>query len=368
VPTDPSGAGAAAGADLVLGQLANLSGPGAARQAAFNAGARLVLQAFNDRGGAQGRALRLVSLDHQQRPERAQAAARELLVDQRASLLFGCSGAAAHLALLPLQRQQQVAALAGREVDDALRLETGRWCYFIPAGQTRIAQALAQSLAELGLRRVAAVHPAGPAQGAWLRLLQDACVARQLHWVGSAAVSEDPGTAREALLKLTALSPQALLLALPGRQAVDLLAALDGLSARTQAPDCYALPMAEEDGRLAQVAAQPGARAAAAVRRLTLCQSLPSPWSTQQAALIEFRRQAEAARVPVGYPALEGWMAAQVLVQALKNCGRDTSPARLHAALDSLQIHLGGMTVDFSRREMSGSRLVERVRPSADGR
>ena len=61
-------------------------------------------------------------------------------------------------------------------------------------------------------------------------------------------------------------------------------------------------------------------------------------------------------------------MAGQLLVQALQRCGRDTSAARLHAVLDSLQVHLGGMTVDFSRRELSGSRLVEWVHPSLDGR
>ena len=351
--------------DLVVGQVAALSGPASLRQLAFNTGARLVIDDFNARGGAQGRTLRWIALDHQGRADLAQAAGEQLLIDQRASLLFGCSGAAATLALLPLQREKGVAALAGREVDDAVRLETTRWSYFVTAGQTRQAQALAQHLAELGLHRVAAVHEAGAPRppgrvlggGAWLRLLHDACVSRQLDWLGSAAVTADPGTAREAMHKLTALSPQALLLALPGRQVLALLAELNRLA---KAPPCYALPLAEEDGSLLQAAAQ--------TRLLTLGQVLPSPWSTTQAALIEFRRQASTAGVALSYLALEGWMAGQLLVQALLRCGRDTSAARLHAVLDSLQVHLGGMTVDFSRRELSGSRLVEWVHPSLDGR
>lgn len=353
------------GPDLVVGQVAALSGPSAPRQLAFNAGARLVIDDFNARGGAQGRPLRWISLDHLGRADLAQAAGEQLLIEQRASLLFGCSGSAATLTLLPLQREKGVAALAGREVDDAVRLETTRWSYFVTAGQTHQAQALAQHLAELGLRRVAVVHEAGAPRpagrvlggGAWLRLLHDACVSRQLDWLGSAAVTADPGTAREAMHKLTALSPQALLLALPGRQVLALLAELNRLA---KAPPCYALPEAEEDGSLLQAAAQ--------TRLLTLAQVLPSPWSTTQAALIEFRRQASAAGVGLSYPTLEGWMAGQLLVQALQRCGRDTSAARLHAVLDSLQVHLGGMTVDFSRRELSGSRLVEWVHPSLDGR
>jgi ABC-type branched-subunit amino acid transport system substrate-binding protein len=342
--------------DLVIGQFAPLSGPLASRLAAFNAGARLVFDAVNGAGGIRGRRIRWESIDDHGRPEESVAATRSFLQRHQATALFGCVGNDATLASLKLLRQAGVPALAGMEVGDGVRLEGSRIAYFVRAGQGREAEAIARQCAAQKLSGVAILHEPGPAGGELLRLLGDACAARQLRVLGSAAVTGDPGVPQEAARKLAALAPQALLLAVPGRLAGAVLNAAQSVGRQTPA---FGLSFVAEDGHILRLG-EPG-------RTLAIAHVMPNPWSEREPALADYRRQASDQRVPVGYASLEGWLSAQVLVEALHRCGRDTSPARLHAVVDALKLSVAGLEVDFSRRELAGSRFVDLVGITPDG-
>ena len=50
------------------------------------------------------------------------------------------------------------------------------------------------------------------------------------------------------------------------------------------------------------------------------------------------------------------------------NAGGRSPCSRLHATLKVLQWYVAGMTVNFSRQELSGSRFVELVQLTASGR
>jgi len=351
----PLRASRAGAPDLVIGQFAPMSGPLASRLAAFNAGARLVFDAINDAGGLRGRRLRWESVDDHGRPEESVAATRGFL-QQQACALFGCVGNDATLASLKLLRQAGVPALAGMEVGDGVRLEGSRVAYFVRAGLGREAEAIARHCASQQLGGVAILHEPGPAGGELLRLLGDACAARQLRVLGSAAVTSDPGVAQEAARKLAALAPQALLLAVPGRLAGAVLSAAQTLG---QLLPTFGLSFVAEDGHVLRL----GGRG----RTLAIAQVMPNPLGTQDPLLVDYRRQASDKRVPVGYASLEGWLSAQVLAEALHRCGRDVGPQRLRSTLDTLKITLAGLDVDFSRHELAGSRFVELMGVTPEG-
>ena len=82
----------------------------------------------------------------------------------------------------------------------------------------------------------------------------------------------------------------------------------------------------------------------------------------------EYRRLAEAAKVPVGYYTFEGYLNALVMLDALRRIGRDLSRPRLHAALRATRLRLAGMEVDFSSGRHTGSRFVELVQVTHEGR
>ena len=70
----------------------------------------------------------------------------------------------------------------------------------------------------------------------------------------------------------------------------------------------------------------------------------------------------------MGYLSFEGYVNALVMIEALKRTGRDLTRARLHASLKAMKLRIGGMDVDFTGASNTGSRFIEMVRVTQDGR
>jgi branched-chain amino acid transport system substrate-binding protein len=107
-----------------------------------------------------------------------------------------------------------------------------------------------------------------------------------------------------------------------------------------------------------------GARA----RGLAISQVVPYPWAEVDPVARDFRRLAEAAKVTVGYYSYEGYLSALLMIEALRRTGRDLTRPKLHASLRSLKFRLANMDVDFATGNSTGSRFVELVQVTAEGR
>jgi hypothetical protein len=103
-------------------------------------------------------------------------------------------------------------------------------------------------------------------------------------------------------------------------------------------------------------------------RGLAISQVVPYPWSQADPLVLQYRQLAEAAKVPVGYYSFEGYLNGRVLLEALNRCGRELSRARMHAAMRGLKMRLAGMSLDFTGGDATGSRYVELVQVSHEGR
>lgn len=348
---------ALAGTDLVLGQSAPLSGPLAPPVLAFNAGAQLAFDAVNARGGVAGRRLHWITADDRGDPALARAICDKLIAEQRATALFGCAGSLSMGAIEPLLRQHGVPALGGLWIADSVREQCKGAAYFVRASLGQESAALALHLATVGLQRVGVVHLATPFGEEGLKRITDAFQEQGLALAGTAAVTPDGATAQEAARKLLALAPQAIVLFVNGSQAATVMATAAGLRRH---PAFYGLSIVSDEDAIRRIGAQ--------ARGLAISQVVPYPWSESDRQIVDYRALAEAARVPVGYASFEGWLNAQVLIEALRRCNGDPSRARLHATLRVLQWHVAGMAVNFSRQEPGGSRFVELVQLTAAGR
>jgi hypothetical protein len=56
------------------------------------------------------------------------------------------------------------------------------------------------------------------------------------------------------------------------------------------------------------------------------------------------------------------------MLDALKRCGKDLTRPRLHAALRATKLRIAGMEVDFTTGQHTGSRFVELVQVTKEGR
>lgn len=352
----PAGSAQAA-TDLVLGQSAPLTGPLSPPVLAFNAGAQLAFDTLNARGGVAGRRLRWITADDQGDPALATAICDQLITGQNATALFGCAGSMTTAAIEPLLRRHGVPALGGLWVADSVRAQCRGAAFFVRASHAQEAEALARHLATVGLQRIGVVHLATPFGQEGLKIIADALTAQGLTLSGTAAVTPDGATAQEAARKLLALGPQAIVMFINGSQAATVMATATGLRRH---PAFYGLSIVSDEDAIRRIGAQ--------ARGLAISQVVPYPWSESDRQIADYRALAEAAKVPVGYASLEGWLNAQVLIEALQRCRGDFSRSRLLATLQVLQWYVAGMTVNFSRQEASGSRFVDLVQLTETGR
>jgi ABC-type branched-subunit amino acid transport system substrate-binding protein len=94
---------------------------------------------------------------------------------------------------------------------------------------------------------------------------------------------------------------------------------------------------------------------------LVISQVVPFPWSAKIPLVKEYQRVlAEGGIKEWNFSSLEGFIAAKVLVEALKRAGKDLNRPKLITALEGIQRYdLGGFDVDFSPTSHNGSTFVE---------
>ncbi|HEY2976864.1 MAG TPA: ABC transporter substrate-binding protein, partial [Burkholderiaceae bacterium] len=104
-------------------------------------------------------------------------------------------------------------------------------------------------------------------------------------------------------------------------------------------------------------------------RGLIMSQVLPPPTKSHLRVIADYQKQLREfdAEAKPNYTSLEGYIAARVLVEAIRRGG--AGPERIVAALDGLALFdLGGYEISFSATNHNGSRFVDTAVVTADGR
>lgn len=352
--TEPSGVSAT---EIVLGHTGVLSGPLGGPVKAMLAGAELAFADVKSAGGVHGRTIRLVSIDDELKPDKAVANYEKLLADPGVFAFFGCVGSGTTAAAAPVLSRSGAPMIGGFAVADSAREKVKGSAYFLRATSGREAQALIQHLTTIGVTRIAVAHLDNPGGQEALSLIQQAMAAHQLKPMAAAGVKGDGSNAGDVAKRLSADTPQAIIMYVGGPLGGELMKATWALGSN---PMFYGMSIVP--GEL--TAKVVGARA----RGLAISQVVPYPWAQVDPVAREYRRLAEAAKVPVGYYTYEGYLSALITIEALRRAGRDLTRPKLHTALRGLKYRLANMEVDFTTGNATGSRFVEMVQVTAEGR
>jgi branched-chain amino acid transport system substrate-binding protein len=343
--------------DLVLGQTGILSGPLGGPVKTMLAGAGLAIADANAQGGIGGRKLRLVSMDDELKPEKAIANYEQLLSKDNVLAFLGCVGSGTTAAAARILTESGAPMVGGFAVADSAREKIKGAGYFIRATSGREAEALVQHLTTIGVTRLAVAHLDNPGGVEVLKLINKALESHQLTALASTGVKGDFSNAGEAAKTLAAVNPQAVLMYLGGPVGGNVMKAMWALGSY---PSFYGMSIVPGDLTFKLL----GQKA----RGLAISQIVPYPWNQVDPQILAYRRLADAAKVPVGYYSLEGYVNALVMLDALKRAGADASRPRLHAALRATRYRVAQMTVDFTSDPLNGSRFVELVQVTHEGR
>ena len=343
---------------VVVGQVAPLSGPEASQGRAYAAGMRLFFSGVNKSGGANGHTFALVSKDDGGRPEDTVSLTRQLLAENQPMVLAGYFGNRNISALVSagLLEKEKLALIGYRAAD--IRTDTPL-LYNVRASLRDELGKITDHLATLGVTRLGLLYEEGPGAAALIAATEE--VARK----GNAAIvskaSYETGTTRvaDAIDAFIKAKPQAIILVCSGAAGARFI---ERYRADGGAAQIFVHSGADMERLAKQIAEDRLAFVSTVMQGVAIAQVVPNPFHVSGLAK-EFREAAAKGGkldVPVGYVMMEGYIAAKVIVEAVRRQGQRPAREGMAAALEGMDnLNLGGYVVGFKSGMRSGSKSVE---------
>ncbi len=345
---------------IVLGQSAAFSGPASELGEQFKRGAALMFQRVNARGGVSGRNIELQSLDDGYEPERCAANTRKF-IEQGVFALFGYIGTPTSLAALPLATAAKLPFVAPFTGAEALRTPFNRYAFHVRASYFDETAAIVKQITSVSIQRVGVFYQNDSYGKAGLEGVQRAL--KPLNLEPSALGTVERNTVEVAAAVKTILGSN------PG--AIVLISAYKSCAAFIRAArkagfggNFYNVSFVGTQALAQELGAD--------ARGVVVSQVMPYPYT--QATLLsgEYLAAGKAAQgdnFQPNYSSMEGYVAAKVLVEALRRPGAAASADGLITALESMrEFNLGGFFVDFGPQKHTGSRFVDLTILTADGK
>jgi ABC-type branched-subunit amino acid transport system substrate-binding protein len=338
-------------AQIVVGQVAPLSGLEANQGRAYGAGMQLLFTGVNKRGGVNGHTFSLVRKDDSGRPEDTINVTRQMLAEDKPMVLAGYFGNRniADLVAAGVLAKDKIAMVGYRAAE--IRPETPL-LYNVRASLRDEINKLTEHLGTIGITRLGLFYEEGPGSAALLAAADEA--AKKANATIMAKASYPAGTARvtPAVEAFTKLAPQAIIMVSSG-------AAAAGFIENYRTAGGAAQLFAHSGADIEQLASR---LAEEHMQGVAIAQVTPSPYKIGSRLSKEFTDAIakDKPEVPVSYAMMEGYIAAKVIVEAVRRQGAKPTREGMAAALDSMDdFNMGGYTISFKPGMRSGSKYVE---------
>ncbi len=350
---------APARADIVVGQTIGVTGPVAASVKEAMNGARLWIDHINAQGGIKGEKIQLLTLDDEFDVQKAAANARTLIEQKKAVVLFMNRGTPHTEAILPLLQQHGIALVAPSTGAMLLHNPVQRYVFNVRAPYQREAEKAIEHLHSMGTTRIAVVH------------VDDSFGRDALEGAnkGFAKAKQQPAAVLKADREKPAYATLVPALLKAEAQAVmwigSSVAVAEGVKA-LRAAGSSAQVITLSNNASAGFIKQLGD----AARGVIVTQVFPGERAVKYPLVQEAQKLGKAKGFDELSPAmLEGFAAAKVLTEALRQAAPSFSREKVLAALDGLRkFDLGGLELSYGPGDHSGLDFADLAIIGADGR
>jgi branched-chain amino acid transport system substrate-binding protein len=317
----PGLAAALAGAPIVIGQSAPLTGPASQLGLQFRAGAQLYFDQFNAKGGVQNRQIKLQTLDDGYDPERTAANTQALLATPGLVSLFGYIGTPTTLAAVPLFTKQNVPLIAPFTGAESLREPFNPNIFHVRASYFDETAGIVKLGKNLAQKTFAVFYQNDSFGTAGLQGVTKALAEQGLPPpVMTATVERNSTNVAAAAARIAKLKPDAVVM----------------ISAYTS---CAAFVRA--------------------YRALKVDTSFSTVSFVGSQAFLAACEKSNFL-VQANYSSLEGWAGATVLCEGLKRIKGAITPASLILGLESIKgFDIGGLSINYTNTNHKGSSFVE---------
>ena len=327
---------------IMIGQSCAVSGPAAELGSEMRLGAQLYFNEVNQRGGVNGRQIRLITLDDGYEPERAAANTRKLINEERVFALFGYVGTPTSNAALPIFSEARVPFFGAFTGAESLRSPFNRYIFNVRASYYDETEKIVEQLTSLGVRNIAVFYQDDAYGKAGLAGVERALGRRNLKVSATATVERNTVKVEAAVKEMMSRQPDAIVM----------VSAYKSVAAFVKGAR-----QAGYTGQFHNVSFV-GSRALSNELGnegygVAISQVVPFPFSADTQLARDYQRAMKSSSgAPLSFTSFEGYIAARVFVEGLRRTGRDLTRERFVSALEGMtNVDLGGYLIRFSPRK-----------------
>jgi branched-chain amino acid transport system substrate-binding protein len=339
-------------AQFVVGQVGPMTGLEANQGRAYAAGMQLLFTSVNKAGGVNGHTFTVVRKDDGGRPEDTVTGTRQLLAEDKPLVLAGYFGSRniADLVSSGLLEKDKIALVGYRAAE--IRPETPL-LYSVRAGLRDEINKVTQHLATIGITRLGLFYEEGPGAAVLIAAAEEAAKKGNAAIIAKASYPVGSNRVAPAVTTFTAAAPQAIIMVSTGAAAAGFIEEYRAAAGTAQLFAHSGADIEQLSKRLAEEQ----------MKGVAITQVTPSPYKIANRLAKDFNdavATTDKLEVPVSYAMMEGYIAAKVIVEAVRRQGARPSREGTIAALDSMDnYNLGGYAVGFKPGMRSGSKFVE---------
>lgn len=338
---------------IVIGQVAGFTGPEAALVREMTNGAKAYFEQVNAQGGVGGRKIDLASMDDGGDASRTPAAVRALIDEEDIFALLLTRGTAATEAAYPILEQARVPLIGPSSGARSMHEPPRKFLFPVRAGYRSELGEIVKEFGVVGVSKVAIFH-SPDAFG-----LEGLAEARRVLSSGNlslAAVASHPAGGADvaaAIASIAKAAPQAVIL-IAGPDAA--AAFIKGMKKAGANPTFVSLSNNNSNAFIANLGTD--------CAGVLLSQDLPYPLGTPSSrypVIKEYQAAVKAAPGAVlSYASIEGYIAAKVLVEALRRMDPRPTRESLVTALESMQGYdMGGVVISYAPQVRTGASFAE---------
>ena len=345
---------AATAQEVVIGQVAPLSGVLASTGRQMVIGGQIYFDAINAQGGIHGAKIRHEVVDDGYKVADTVRLTREMLARPEVVALFGFAGTANVTQLLTdgVLEAGGAALVAPYTGGESLRNPFNPWIFHVRAGYADEAEHTVQQLTTLGMNRIAVMYQDDGFGKAGLLGVTNALAKRNLKLAVAAGYERNTDKVEDAVKKIKASDAQAIIMVSVNKSTAAFMKLYRESGGGAQMYNISVVDPAE----LVKLAGLKNAHG------LGISQVVPYPYMPNIPVVREYQAMLKkyAPKELINYTSFEEFVGAKVLVEGLRRAGPNPTRAKVVKALESMGNHdTGGITVSYSPGNRIGSRYVE---------
>ncbi|WP_397411668.1 ABC transporter substrate-binding protein [Polaromonas sp.] len=341
-------------ADIVISQLAPLTGVLASTGKQMVLGGQIYFSHVNDTGGVHGQKIRVLVSDDGYKVEETVRLTREALANPAVVALYGFAGTSNVGKLLTdgVLDQGGAALVAPYTGGEPLRSPFNPWIFHVRAGYADETEHMVQQVTTLGMTRIAVMYQDDGFGKAGLEGVQKALAKRKLTLSVAAPYERNTDKVDEAVRQVKASDAQAVIMISVNKSTSAFIKRYREAGGGAQLYNISVVDPAE----IVRLAGLKNAHG------LGVSQVVPYPFMPSLPVVREYQALLKkyAPGELVNYTSFEQFLGAKVLVEGLRRAGPKPTRAKVVKALESMgNFDLGGTSVGYSAENRVGSRYVE---------